>query len=136
MADHHMQAVFSDNPIQEITFWFIEDHFGYLLSSGLSSTMVQHLIAEVKGPKLELPVTLSLAYGFRRSEAQGLHWDDMDFADNRISACHAAVKGIDEGTRSLYPQFPIFPIPSNFLQRQSLAPLGLLKHVEFSGRIS
>lgn len=147
MADHHMQAVFSDNPIREITFWFIEDYFGYLLNSGLSSTTAQHhyallksvfheahrrgiiqedpmeyvkkpkreqakvsyysleeaqqLIAEVKGTKLELLVTLSLAYGFRRSEVLGLHWEDIDFADNRISVCHAVVEGVDEGRRIL-----------------------------------
>jgi len=48
MADHHMQAVFSDNPIREITFWFIEDYFGYLLNSGLSSTTAQHHDALLK----------------------------------------------------------------------------------------
>ena len=147
MADHRMQAVFSDNPIREITFWFIEDYFGYLLYDGLSSTIAQHhyallktvfheahrrgiisedpmefvrkpkreqpkvsyysleeaqqLIAEVKGTKLELPVTLSLAYGFRRSEVLGLHWEDIDFADNRISVCRTVMEGVDEGKRIL-----------------------------------
>lgn len=48
MVDHHMQAVFSDNPIREITFWFIEDYFGYLLNSGLSSTTAQHHYALLK----------------------------------------------------------------------------------------
>lgn len=147
MADYRMKAFFSDEAIREITFWHIEDYFGYLLYDGLSSTTAQHhyallktvfheahrrkiilenpmefvkkpkreqpkvsyysleeaqqLIAEVKGTKLELPVTLSLAYGFRRSEVLGLHWDDIDFMDNRISVCHAVVEGVDGGKRIL-----------------------------------
>lgn len=147
MVDHRMQAVFIDNHIREITFWFIEDYFGYLQYDGLSSTTIQHhyallktvfhearrrgiisenpmeyvkkpkreqpkvnyysleeaqhLITEVKGTKLELPVTLSLAYGFRRSEVLGLHWEDIDFVDNRISVRHAVVEGVDDGKRIL-----------------------------------
>lgn len=61
----------------------------------------QHLITEVKGTKLELPVTLSLAYGFRRSEVLGLHWEDIDFVDNRISVRHVVVEGVDDGKRIL-----------------------------------
>ena len=147
MADHRMQVFFHDELINEITFWHIEDYYGYLLYDGLSSTTAQHhhallksvfheahrrgiiqedpmeyvkkpkreqpkvsyyslkeaqqLIAEVKGTKLELPVTLSLAYGFRRSEVLGLHWEDIDFVDNRISVCRTVVEGIDDGKRIL-----------------------------------
>lgn len=147
MIDHRMQAVFMENPIREITFWFIEDYFGYLQYDGLSGATVQHhyallktvfheahrqgiiledpmeyvkkpkreqakvsyyslpeaqqLISEVKGSKLELPVTLSLTYGFRRSEVLGLHWEDIDFADNRISICRSVVEGDDDGKRIL-----------------------------------
>ena len=61
----------------------------------------QRLIEEVKGTKLEVPVTLSLAYGFRRSEALGLRWEDIDFEGNRIVVRHTVVEGIEEDGRRI-----------------------------------
>lgn len=61
----------------------------------------QHLIEEVKGTKLELPVTLSLTYGFRRSEVLGLQWGDIDFQENRIFVCHTIIEGLVDGKRAL-----------------------------------
>ena len=61
----------------------------------------QQLIEEVKGTKLEVPVTLSLAYGFRRSEVLGLRWEDIDFDENRIVVRHTVVEGIEDGRRIL-----------------------------------
>lgn len=48
-----------------------------------------------------MPVTLSLAYGFRRSEALGLRWEDIDFGETRIVVCHTVVEGIEDGRRIL-----------------------------------
>ena len=61
----------------------------------------QQLIEEVKGTKLEVPVTLSLAYGLRRSEVLGLRWEDIDFDENRIVVRHTVVEGIEDGRRIL-----------------------------------
>ena len=61
----------------------------------------QQLVEEVKGTKLEVPVTLSLTYGFRRSEALGLRWEDIDFEGNRIVVRHTVVEGIEDGRRVL-----------------------------------
>ncbi len=61
----------------------------------------QRPIDEVKGTKLEVPVTLSLAYGFRRSEALGLRWEDIDFEGNRIVVRHTVVEGIEEDGRRI-----------------------------------
>lgn len=61
----------------------------------------QQLIEAVKGTKLEVPVTLSLAYGFRRSEALGLRWEDIDFEGNRIVVRHTVVEGIEEDGRRI-----------------------------------
>lgn len=59
------------------------------------------MIEEVEGTKLEVPVTLSLAYGFRRSEALGLRWEDIDFEGNRIVVRHTVVEGIEEDGRRI-----------------------------------
>lgn len=147
MVDHHMTNCFGDTPLRQISFWDIEDYYGYLEFNGLSSTTARHhhallksifheahrqgiiqedpteflkapkrqlpsvsyyflqeaqqLIEEVKDTKLEVPVTLSLAYGFRRSEALGLRWEDIDFDENRIVVCHTVVEGIKNGRRVL-----------------------------------
>lgn len=147
IADRYMHNYFYDLPIYQVSFWNIEDYYGYLLYSGLSSTTVQHhhgllktvfheahrrgiisedpmefvkrpkreqpkvsyytleeaqrLIEEVRGTKLELPVTLSLTYGFRRSEVLGLRWGDIDFQECRIFACHTIVEGLEDGKRIL-----------------------------------
>ena len=61
----------------------------------------QQLIEMVKGTKLEVPVTLSLTYGFRRSEALGLRWEDIDFQENRIFVRHTVVEGLVDGKRTL-----------------------------------
>lgn len=147
MVDHHMSNCFGDTPLRQISFWDIEDYYGYLEFNGLSSTTARHhhallksiffeahrqgiiqedpmeflkapkrqppkvsyyslqearqLIEEIKGTKLEVPVILSLAYGFRRSEVLGLRWEDIDFDENRIVVCRTVVEGIEDGRRVL-----------------------------------
>ena len=43
------------------------------------------LLRAVKGNKLELPITLSLFYGLRRSEVLGLRWGAIDFTNHTVS---------------------------------------------------
>lgn len=93
----HRRGIISENPMElvkrpkrdpaNVRYYSLEE--------------AQRLLAEVKGTKLELPVTLSLTYGFRRSEALGLRWEDVDFQDNRIFVRHTIVEGVADGKRVL-----------------------------------
>lgn len=42
------------------------------------------------GDPIEVPVMLALYFALRRSEACGLHWEDIDFDQNMIHICHTA----------------------------------------------
>lgn len=64
-----------------------------------SEQEARQLLVAVKGTKLELPVTLALAYGLRRSEVLGLRWQDIDFENRTILICHSVIEGIDDGKR-------------------------------------
>ena len=64
-----------------------------------SSQETQELLKAVKGTKLEIVVTLTVAYGLRRSEVLGLRWQDVDFDMGRIAVCHTVVEGVEDGKR-------------------------------------
>lgn len=64
-----------------------------------SEKEARQLLEAVKGTKLELPVTLSLAYGLRRSEVLGLRWKDVDFEKQTMLVCHSVIEGVDDGKR-------------------------------------
>lgn len=49
----------------------------------------------VKDTLIEVPVMLTIQYGFRRSEVLGLRWKSIDFANNRIHVEHTLVDGKD-----------------------------------------
>lgn len=64
-----------------------------------SEQEARQLIDAVKGTKLELAVTLTLAYGLRRSEVLGFQWQDVNFDKQTIPVCHGVVEGVDDGKR-------------------------------------
>lgn len=64
-----------------------------------SEQEARELIDAAKGTKLELVVTLTLAYGLRRSEVLGLRWQDVDFEKQTILICNSVVEGVDDGKR-------------------------------------
>lgn len=49
----------------------------------------------VKGTAIEVPVMLTVFYGFRRSEVLGLRWQSVDFVNNRIHVEHTIIDGKD-----------------------------------------
>lgn len=67
-----------------------------------SEQEARQLLEAVKGTKLELVVTLTLAYGLRRSEVLGLRWQDVDFEKQTILICHSVIEGIDDGNRVVH----------------------------------
>ena len=64
-----------------------------------SEQEARQLLGAIKGTKLELPFTLALAYGLRRSEVLGLRWQDIDFENQTLLVCHSVIEGIDDGKR-------------------------------------
>ena len=52
-----------------------------------SEQEARQLVDAVKGTKLELVVTLTLAYGLRRSEVLELRWQDVDLGKQTILVC-------------------------------------------------
>lgn len=64
-----------------------------------SVSEAKRLLDTIKGHKLEIPVTLTMIYGFRRSEVLGLRWSDIDFEEGRISVNHAVVDALVENKR-------------------------------------
>lgn len=64
-----------------------------------SEQEARQLLEAVKGTKLELPVTLSLIYGLRRSEVLGLRWKDVNFEKQTMLVCHSVIEGVDDGKR-------------------------------------
>ena len=54
----------------------------------------------IKGTPIEVPVMLTIFYGFRRSEVLGLKWDAIDFNLNRIFVGHTIID-TDEGNKGV-----------------------------------
>lgn len=52
---------------------------------------LNQLVKICKNTPLEVPVTLTVRYGLRRSEILGLRWQDIDFEKNTIKICHTAI---------------------------------------------
>lgn len=94
-----------------------------------SEQEAKQLVDAVKGTKLELVVTLTLAYGLRRSEVLGLRWQDVDFEKRTMLVCHSVIEGIDEGKRVVcqkdtlkqaasYRTLPLFEPITSLLQEE------------------
>lgn len=103
---HHMllQSVFRDASKREM---ILRNPFEFVRKPKRQRPQVNYyseqearqLLEAVKGTKLELPVTLSLIYGLRRSEVLGLRWKDVDFEKQTMLVCHSVIEGVDDGKR-------------------------------------
>jgi len=51
----------------------------------LNPEQVESLLQLVKGDTIEIPITLTIIYGFRRSEVLGLRWSDIDFVNRSLT---------------------------------------------------
>lgn len=49
-----------------------------------------------KGSEIEVPVVLTIFYGFRRSEVLGLRWQSIDFNQMTIHVEHTLIKGVNK----------------------------------------
>ena len=59
------------------------------------------LLQAVKGEKLELPITLALFYGLRRSEVLGLRWNAVDFECKTLAIVHTVSLVQEDGHYAL-----------------------------------
>ena len=97
MVGKNITPYFVDMKIRDITYKHIEGYYSHLYDKGLSHTSVHH-----HHTVLELPVKLTLFYGFRRSEVLGLRWEDVNFEQKTISINQSIVEAIVGGKRVAY----------------------------------
>lgn len=68
----------------------------------LNPIQIKELLILFNGSVIELPVTLSAVYGFRRSEVLGLKWSHIDFVNRTITICET----LQQGTGGNYTDTP------------------------------
>jgi integrase len=64
--------------------------------------LATELIERAKGSTMEVPITLGLYYGLRRSEVCGLRWQDINLNNDTIHICNTVVRRVtlDEAERT------------------------------------
>lgn len=67
----------------------------YRGATAYTPEQLKTLLGLFQGDPLETVVTLTVTYGFRRSEICGLRWEAIDFDKGTIHICHTAV--LDKG---------------------------------------
>lgn len=59
------------------------------------------LLDALQSDPLELPITLAVLYGLRRSEVLGLRWSAIDFARDTITISHSVISTTINGKRQV-----------------------------------
>ena len=62
---------------------------------------INHLLAVVKGTRIEFPIMFAAFYGLRRSEIIGLKWDAIDFENRVITIKHTVLDTMVDGKYTL-----------------------------------
>lgn len=62
------------------------------------------LLDALQGDPLELPITLAVLYGLRRSEVLGLRWSAIDFERDTITISHSVTSTTINGKRQMIPK--------------------------------
>ena len=57
----------------------------------LKEEKMEKIIQAIDDNKISTPAFLASKYGFRRGEAVGLRWSDIDFENNTITVCNSVV---------------------------------------------
>lgn len=57
----------------------------------LKEEKIEKIIQAIDDNKISTPAFLASKYGFRRGEAVGLRWSDIDFENNTITVCNSVV---------------------------------------------
>ena len=91
-----------------------------IIAQVLSDSDMAKLLETSRGTALELPVTLGMVYGMRRSEILGLKWKDIDFERKTVSVNNARIQfqlngktevidRMETKTRSSSRTYPLLP---------------------------
>lgn len=81
------------NPMKEIKKPVVKPY----IADFYSAKELKELFEIVEGDVLEIPITLAVHYGLRRSEVLGIKWNAIDFENNTIIIRHTVTKVIGCG---------------------------------------
>lgn len=123
LEEAQLRELIPDNPANRIP----RPKKGQFVASCYSPEECKQLLQAIKGDPLELPVTLSILYGLRRSEVLGLRWGAIDFSQNTITISHSVVTAsVDGHCRTVYQDtlkrkssfrtLPLIPLIAEMLQ--------------------
>ena len=90
----------------------------------------KQLLQALKDDPLEVPVTLTIIYGLRRSEILGLRWGSIDFERKTLTVSHSVVTASVDGhtqivcqnklkRKSSFRTLPLMPLAEDLLIRTS-----------------
>lgn len=98
LADAFRKGIINYNPAASARTPKAESFKGNFLNP----IQIKELLILFNGSVIELPVTLSAVYGFRRSEVLGLKWSHIDFVNRTITICET----LQQGTGGNYTDTP------------------------------
>lgn len=94
------------------------------------------LLDALHGDPLELPITLAVLYGLRRSEVLGLRWSAIDFKRATITISHSVTSSVINGKRQMiakdklkrkssFRTLPLMPQVAAMLQKAAIQRYGI-----------
>ena len=94
------------------------------------------LLDALHGDPLELPITLAVLYGLRRSEVLGLRWSAIDFKRATIMISHSVTSSVINGKRQMiakdklkrkssFRTLPLMPQVAAMLQKAAIQRYGI-----------
>ncbi|WP_302929476.1 tyrosine-type recombinase/integrase [Brotocaccenecus cirricatena] len=94
------------------------------------------LLDALHGDPLELPITLAVLYGLRRSEVLGLRWSAIDFKRATIMISHSVTSSVINGKRQMiakdklkrkssFRTLPLMPQVAAMLQKVAIQRYGI-----------
>ncbi len=81
-------GLINSNPIQHVTMPKIKKHD----AKYYTVEQLEQLLTVTKGSNIESAVFLTVHYGFRRGEALGLRWSDINFKEGTLKVCNTRTR--------------------------------------------
>lgn len=81
-------GLIATNPISNVTLPKIEKYHAQYYSV----EQLETLLEVTRGTNIESAVYLTVHYGFRRGEALGLRWQDLDFKEGTLTVCNTRTR--------------------------------------------
>lgn len=120
-----LKQAYLDKLIPDNPFDFLEPiHKQKMSISYYDKNEMKMFLAKIKGHPMEVPFTLAVYYGFRRSEVLGLRWSAIDFEHKLITINHKFVLEEKEllfmdklKTDASHRTLPLIPVVEELLLR-------------------